>query len=166
MSLLRYGDKVLEWSGGYFDWEKKAYQKIPVNEQVEVLSMIGDVAQEKGKPKVHVHVVVPTGPHGTDGAADRLAAQLECLRALGCMADGEVVSSRPVAAVRHALRREAYDQIILSTLPAGASAWLRMDAGARIERLSRLPVTHVVAADAPPDGPPPDGNGVKAQGTT
>ena len=29
---------------GYFDWETKEYKKIPVNEQVEVLSLIGDVA--------------------------------------------------------------------------------------------------------------------------
>src|SRR5690348_4706730 len=30
---------------GYFDWDEKEYQKIPVKEQVEVLSLIGDVAQ-------------------------------------------------------------------------------------------------------------------------
>jgi len=28
---------------GYFDWEKKDYQRIPVREQVEVLSLVGDV---------------------------------------------------------------------------------------------------------------------------
>ena len=44
---------------GYFDWEKKTYWKVPVDEQVEVLSLIGDVAlDEKGKPQVHAHVVV------------------------------------------------------------------------------------------------------------
>jgi predicted DNA-binding protein with PD1-like motif len=43
---------------GYFDWESKEYKKIPVKEQVEVLSLIGDVAQEQGEPKVHAHVVV------------------------------------------------------------------------------------------------------------
>ncbi len=43
---------------GYFDWEKKEYRKIPVDEQVEVLSLIGDVAQEDGTPKVHAHIVV------------------------------------------------------------------------------------------------------------
>ena len=59
-----------------------------------------------------------------------------------------------MAAVRQALRREPYDEIILCTLPAGVSGWLRMDAGARIERLSRLPVTHVIAAqDGPPETP-------------
>ena len=52
---------------GYFNWEKKEYQKIPVNEQVEVLSLIGDVAQEKGKPKVHVHVVVGRSDGTTRG---------------------------------------------------------------------------------------------------
>jgi hypothetical protein len=28
---------------GYFDWEKKDYVKIPVHEQVEVLSLVGDI---------------------------------------------------------------------------------------------------------------------------
>jgi predicted DNA-binding protein with PD1-like motif len=42
----------------YFDWEAKEYRKVPVREQVEVLSLIGDVAQKDGEPKVHAHVVV------------------------------------------------------------------------------------------------------------
>ncbi len=43
---------------GYFDREKKDYLKIPINEQVEVLSLVGDISSENGKPKVHAHVVV------------------------------------------------------------------------------------------------------------
>jgi len=43
---------------GYFDWQSKDYRKIPVREQVEVLSLVGDVAQQDGEPKVHAHVVV------------------------------------------------------------------------------------------------------------
>jgi predicted DNA-binding protein with PD1-like motif len=44
---------------GYFDWQKKDYRKIPIHEQVEVLSLVGDVALgEDGQPKVHAHVVV------------------------------------------------------------------------------------------------------------
>jgi predicted DNA-binding protein with PD1-like motif len=42
----------------YFDWEAKAYQKIPVREQVEVLSLVGDIALKDGEPKVHAHVVL------------------------------------------------------------------------------------------------------------
>jgi len=43
----------------YFDWERKAYQNIPVADQVEVASLIGDVAEAPdGKPALHVHIVV------------------------------------------------------------------------------------------------------------
>lgn len=43
---------------GYFNWDSKAYERIPVDEQVEVLSLIGDIALDAGQPKVHAHVVL------------------------------------------------------------------------------------------------------------
>lgn len=43
---------------GYFNRDKKDYDKIPVKEQVEVLSVMGDIALNKGEPKIHAHVVV------------------------------------------------------------------------------------------------------------
>jgi predicted DNA-binding protein with PD1-like motif len=43
---------------GYFDLQKKDYLKNQVNEQVEVVSLIGDIAIDKDEPKVHAHVVV------------------------------------------------------------------------------------------------------------
>lgn len=43
---------------GYFDWERKDYLQIPVEEQVEVLSLIGDIASQDGRPKIHAHVVL------------------------------------------------------------------------------------------------------------
>jgi uncharacterized protein len=43
---------------GYFDRAKRDYKRIPLHEQVEVLSLLGDVALDKGEPKVHAHVVV------------------------------------------------------------------------------------------------------------
>ena len=43
----------------YFDWEKKDYQSIPVREQVEVASLIGDVASgPSGEPSLHIHLVL------------------------------------------------------------------------------------------------------------
>ena len=43
----------------YFDWEKKDYLRIPVREQVEVASLVGDVAQApSGEPALHIHLVV------------------------------------------------------------------------------------------------------------
>jgi len=43
---------------GYFDWEKKDYERIPVREQVEVLALLGDIATEGREKKVHAHVVL------------------------------------------------------------------------------------------------------------
>ncbi len=43
---------------GYFDWERKEYDRIPIREQVEVLSFIGDIALNRGEPQVHAHVVL------------------------------------------------------------------------------------------------------------
>lgn len=44
---------------GYFNWQKKEYKRIPLREQVEVLSMVGDIAlKENGEPEVHAHVVL------------------------------------------------------------------------------------------------------------
>ncbi len=50
----------------FFDMEKKEYKEIPVQEQVEVLSLVRDIApKEDGEPQVHAHVVLGT----SDGAA-------------------------------------------------------------------------------------------------
>ena len=43
---------------GYFDRARKDYKKIPVTEQVEVLSLVGDVALDGDKPKIHAHIVI------------------------------------------------------------------------------------------------------------
>jgi uncharacterized protein len=43
---------------GFFDWRSKSYDRIPIAEQVEVLSLAGDIATDAGEPKVHAHVVV------------------------------------------------------------------------------------------------------------
>ncbi len=48
---------------GYYDWETKEYLRIPVKEQVELVSLIGGITIEKDKPEkqrtmIHAHAVV------------------------------------------------------------------------------------------------------------
>lgn len=43
---------------GYFDLQLKDYQRLPIAEQVEVASLIGDIALADGEPKLHAHIVV------------------------------------------------------------------------------------------------------------
>jgi hypothetical protein len=50
---------------GYFDPATNEYRHIPVNEQVEVLSLLGMITLDGEKPKVHAHIVLG----GADGTA-------------------------------------------------------------------------------------------------
>ena len=53
---------------GYFDMEDKEYERIPVHEQVEVLSLVGNIARnEEGEPKTHAHVVLGCSDGTTRG---------------------------------------------------------------------------------------------------
>ena len=43
----------------FFEWESKEYLPIPVEEQVEVASLVGDIALDrKEKPSLHLHAVL------------------------------------------------------------------------------------------------------------
>ena len=42
----------------FFDTDTKEYIDIPVNEQTEVLTLVGDIALDKGEPKIHAHAVL------------------------------------------------------------------------------------------------------------
>lgn len=42
----------------YFDWETKEYREIPVDEQVEVTSLVGDIGTHDGAAVAHVHCVL------------------------------------------------------------------------------------------------------------
>jgi len=44
---------------GWFNWETKKYEEAAqFDEQLELLSLIGDIALKDGEPQVHAHIVV------------------------------------------------------------------------------------------------------------
>ena len=51
---------------GWFDG-KKSLQKIPISQQVEVISLIGDIGLVNGKPVVHAHGVISSENGTTRG---------------------------------------------------------------------------------------------------
>ena len=109
------------------------------------------------------HIVVPaTPPPGggmtwdenaaRDAAVHRLAAFTKQLADQGVTADGEIGDRDPVAAVRDAARGRDVSEIILSTLPAGVSRWLRQDIPTRMRGAMDVPITVVeerAKADVP-----------------
>jgi predicted DNA-binding protein with PD1-like motif len=52
---------------GYFDRATKDYRKIPLTEQVEVLSLLGVITLDGELPKVHAHIVVGRADGSTRG---------------------------------------------------------------------------------------------------
>lgn len=66
----------------YFDWPAKQYRNIAIDEQVEVLSLLGDVALDQGKPKIHAHVVIGKADataHGGHFVEGRVRPTLEII---------------------------------------------------------------------------------------
>ena len=78
-------------------------------------------------------------------ARRRLDKTLELLRAAGVHADGVVVESDPVAALRDAIDQLQPDEVIVSTHPQQKSGWLRRNAVEQMQRVAGdLPFQHVV----------------------
>ncbi len=64
--------------------------------------------------------------------------------AAGAEIDGMIGDADPLAAIQDAVNRRGVDEIILSTLPAHVSRWLKLDLPSKVKALG-LPVTHVEA---------------------
>lgn len=52
---------------GWFDPDKRAYKKITISSEAEILSLTGNIMLQNGKPFVHAHCVVGLGDGSTKG---------------------------------------------------------------------------------------------------
>jgi hypothetical protein len=105
------------------------------------------------------HVVVPASDAGgfvmqTEALAHRAAEQrldaaLAKFREAGADVTGKIGDARPMEAIRDALLVESFDEILLSTLPPGPSAWIHQDLPHRVSKAFALPVSHLVAKREP-----------------
>jgi len=68
--------------------------------------------------------------------------------AAGDEVEGVIGDADPLAAIQDAVNRRGFDEIILSTLPAHVSRWLKLDLPSKVQGLG-LPVTHVEALARP-----------------
>ena len=62
--------------------------------------------------------------------------------------EGKVGDPDPIAAVQDEVNFTSYDEVVVSTLPGGISKWLKLDLPHRVERVTGLPTTHVLAQEA------------------
>jgi hypothetical protein len=112
---------------------------------------------------VSFHVVVPQSrPRFGNVIYDeavRSSAQVRVdlarawMREHGIKSSGEVGDGDPFLAATDAIAAEGIDEVIISTLPAGTSGWLRRDLPEKLREETGLPVEHVVV-DIARDGLP------------
>lgn len=118
--------------------------------------VLAAVDARQAREPYQFHILVPashahaggmwTEGHAIAHAREVLRDALDRFAEAGIPATGEVGDSYPLLAVDDVLRREHFDEIILSTLPPGVSRWLKLDLPHRFEQRFGLPVTHIVAA--------------------
>jgi hypothetical protein len=110
--------------------------------------------QAKAADGEHLFIVVLPQEHGQGHAAsearERLAHTLKAFRDAGLMASGMIGNPDPYEAAMNALHSFNVDDIVVSTLPATKSGWLRGDLIERVREESRKPVEHVEAESTSP----------------
>jgi hypothetical protein len=118
--------------------------------------LLDEVARRRAEGPCHFHLLVPghhpLGHNWTEHEVEEqagkvLEAGLASFAEAGADVTGETGDTNPVYAIDTVLRREHFDEIILSTLPAGPSRWLKVDVPSRIRRQFNLPLTHLVAEE-------------------
>jgi hypothetical protein len=104
-------------------------------------------------------LLVPNTTHGLHKVVDPEDQQAgeargvldSALPALADAAGGEVQGivgdANPIAAIEDAINLRGFDEVILSTLPARVSRWLKLDLPSKVSGMG-LPVTTVTPGDA------------------
>ena len=126
--------------------------------------LLEELKSRAGREETTFHLLVPvyhgepgltwTEGHDREVASGRLDEALIRLTAAGLTVTGEVGSDSPVESVVDVLVRDgtdAFDEIIVSTLPRTVSKWLKIDAPSRIQRYTTIPVHHVTGHPAEVD---------------
>jgi hypothetical protein len=135
------------------------------NETIGGAKLLDAIRDRHKRGDARFHVVVPQSKprHGNViyDEAVRDSAQVRVDLALAFMRDediegtGEVGDADPFNAAMDAVGAHGIDEILVSTLPAVTSGWLRRDLPERLEIETGLPVEHIVV-DVDSDGLPFD----------
>jgi GNAT superfamily N-acetyltransferase len=98
---------------------------------------------------VFIFVVPQEGGQGVAArqARARLTQVIDRARAAGLICAGMIGDPDPYTAVMNAVQFFRVDDIVISTLPATRSGWLRADLIERVRRATNKPVEHIEATD-------------------
>jgi hypothetical protein len=126
-------------------------------------ALLEAVRERAGRGRTSFTLLVPNAAHGLHALVDPedqeqseaeqvLELALPLLeQAAGAPVAGMIGDPSPMNAIQDAINIHGFDEVILSTLPARASKWLKLDLPSKVTGLG-LPVTTVTArerAEAP-----------------
>jgi hypothetical protein len=124
------------------------------NETIGGAKLLDAIRERNAQGDARFHVVVPlTRPrHGNviydeavrDSAQVRVDLALAFMREEGIEGTGEVGDGDPLNAAKDAIAEHRIDEIIVSTLPAQSSGWMKRDLIEALEGETGLPIHHVV----------------------
>jgi hypothetical protein len=124
------------------------------NETIGGEKLLDAIRERHAQGDARFHVVVPQirPRHGNviydeavrDSAQVRVDLALAFMREEGIEGRGEVGDRDPLNAAKDAIAEYGIDEIIVSTLPASSSGWMKRDLIEALESETGLPVTHVV----------------------
>lgn len=130
---------------------------VVANRTAECEELLNAMRERKGKGECKFMLLVPSTPHGVSWAADmhsggdeaeeHMKRAVERMRSYGLDVDGKVGDPDALAAVQDEVNFANYDEAIVSTLPKHVSKWLKLDLPHRVERVTGLPVTHVIGSE-------------------
>src|SRR5215218_4712948 len=125
------------------------------NETIGGAALLDAIRARDAQGDARFFVVVPqTRPrHGNviydeavrDSAQVRVDLALAFMREEGIEGSGEVGDGDPLNAALDAVAEHGISEIIVSTLPASTSGWMKRDLIEALENDTGLPITHVVA---------------------
>jgi hypothetical protein len=124
------------------------------NETIGGKKLLDAIRERHAQGDARFHVVVPQirPRHGNviydeavrDSAQVRVDLALAFMRDEGIDGSGEVGDGDPLNAANDAIAEHGISEIIVSTLPAQASGWMKRDLIEALEDETGLPITHVV----------------------
>ncbi|MDQ3587162.1 MAG: hypothetical protein M3375_02255 [Actinomycetota bacterium] len=125
---------------------------VVANVTADSQELIEELTERAARDRCRFTLLVPAGlSAGRDDAKARVAAAVARLEEAGLEVEGVVGDHEPVHAVDDLWDPRRFDEVIVATLPTGSSKWLQIDLPHRIERLTDVPVKHVVAEPPRPE---------------
>ncbi len=132
---------------------------VVANRTAESSELLDALRERAARGDATFTLLVPATPHGVAWAADmhsggseaedHMHGAVQRMRDAGLnVKEGKVGDPDPIAAVQDEVNFTSYDEVVVSTLPGGISKWLKLDLPHRVERVTGLPTTHVLAQEA------------------